>query len=77
LPTTSPAPNWSGDRRRPQSRLHHQGQQLTRVPKRLPKDHPRGEWLRYKTLTAHRDFGCQPGCPPKRAKTEVAKSCAT
>jgi len=50
------------------------GQQLTRVPNGYPKDHPRGEWLRYKTLTAHRDFGCPAWLSTKRAKTEVAKS---
>ena len=50
------------------------GQQLTRVPAGYPKDHPRAEWLRYKSLTAHRDFGCPAWLSTRRAKTEVAKA---
>jgi uncharacterized protein (TIGR02453 family) len=50
------------------------GQQLTRVPAGYAKDHPRAEWLRYKSLTAHRDFGCPAWLSTRRAKTEVAKA---
>jgi uncharacterized protein (TIGR02453 family) len=50
------------------------GRQLTRVPSGYPKDHPRAEWLRYKTLTAHRDLGCPPWLSTRRAKTEIAGS---
>jgi uncharacterized protein (TIGR02453 family) len=50
------------------------GQQLTRVPAGHPKDHPRAEFLRYKSLTAHRELGCPPWLSTKRAKAEIAKS---
>ena len=50
------------------------GHQLTRVPAGYPKDHPRAEWLRYKSLTAHRDFGCPGWLATRRTKTEVAKA---
>jgi uncharacterized protein (TIGR02453 family) len=49
------------------------GHQLTRVPAGYPKDHPRAELLRYKSLTAHREFGCPAWLSTKRARTEVAK----
>jgi hypothetical protein len=50
------------------------GQQLTRVPAGYDKEHPRADWLRYKSLTAHRDFGCPAWLSTRRAKTEVAKA---
>src|SRR5262249_1635029 len=50
------------------------GQQLTRVPAGYAKDHPRADWLRYKSLTAHRDFGCPAWLSTRRVKTEVAKA---
>jgi len=50
------------------------GHQLTRVPSGYPKDHPRAEWLRYKTLTGHRDLGCPAWLSTKRAKSEVVKA---
>ena len=53
------------------------GHQLSRVPAGYPKDHPRAEWLRYKSLTAHRDFGCPDWLPTKRTMTEVAKAWRT
>jgi uncharacterized protein (TIGR02453 family) len=33
------------------------GDQITRVPSGYPKDHERADLLRYKSLTAHREFG--------------------
>ena len=50
------------------------GQQLSRVPAGYAKDHPRADWLRYKSLTAHREFGCPAWLSTRRAKTEVAKA---
>ncbi len=50
------------------------GDQLTRVPHGYPKDHPRADLLRYKSLTARRDFGCPPWLATRRAKTEVSKA---
>jgi uncharacterized protein (TIGR02453 family) len=51
-----------------------EGQQLVRVPTGFAKDHPRGELLRYKTLTGHRDFGCPAWLSTRRAKTEITKA---
>lgn len=50
------------------------GQQITRVPSGYPKDHPRAELLRYKSLTASREFGCPPWLSTKRALTEITKA---
>lgn len=50
------------------------GHQLTRVPSGYPKDHLRAELLRYKSLAAHREFGCPAWLPTKRARTEIAKA---
>lgn len=50
------------------------GRQLTRVPSGYDRDHPRAELLRYKTLTAHRAFGCPPWLSTRRAQTEIAKA---
>jgi uncharacterized protein (TIGR02453 family) len=50
------------------------GDQLTRVPTGYPKDHPRADLLRYKSLTAHREFGSPGWLTTKRAKTELAKA---
>ena len=50
------------------------GHQLTRVPSGYPKEHPRAELLRYKSLTAHREFGSPAWLATKRAQTEVAKT---
>jgi uncharacterized protein (TIGR02453 family) len=50
------------------------GNQLTRVPAGYPKDHPRADLLRYKSLTAHRELGAPSWlCTPK-AKTEITKA---
>jgi uncharacterized protein (TIGR02453 family) len=49
------------------------GHQLTRVPTGYAKDHPRSELLRYKSLAAHKEFGCPAWLSTKRARTEIAK----
>ncbi|PZS18141.1 MAG: TIGR02453 family protein [Pseudonocardiales bacterium] len=49
------------------------GHRLTRVPSGYPKEHPRAELLRYKSVTAHRDFGSPAWLATKRAHREVAK----
>jgi uncharacterized protein (TIGR02453 family) len=50
------------------------GNQLSRVPSGYPKDHPRADLLRYKSLTAHRELGAPAWlCTPK-AKTEITKA---
>jgi uncharacterized protein (TIGR02453 family) len=51
-----------------------EGHQLVRVPAGFAKDHPRGDLLRYKTLTGHRDFGCPAWLSTRRAKTEIAEA---
>lgn len=50
------------------------GHQLTRVPSGYAKDHPRAGLLRYKSLTAARDFGCPGWLNTGRAKTEIVKA---
>jgi uncharacterized protein (TIGR02453 family) len=50
------------------------GDQLTRVPTGYPKDHPRADWLRYKTLTVSREFGSPGWLSTKRAQTEITKA---
>jgi uncharacterized protein (TIGR02453 family) len=50
------------------------GHQLTRVPSGYEKDHPRAELLRYKTLTAHREFGSPAWVSTARAKTEIVRA---
>jgi uncharacterized protein (TIGR02453 family) len=47
------------------------GHQLVRVPSGFPKDHPRADLLRYKTITAHRELGAPKWLTTKRAKAEV------
>jgi uncharacterized protein (TIGR02453 family) len=49
------------------------GEQLTRVPSGYPKDHPRAELLRYKTLTARKEVGCPDWLSTPKAKAEIAK----
>jgi uncharacterized protein (TIGR02453 family) len=49
------------------------GQQLTRVPPGYPKDHPRSELLRYKTLTVSRELGGPAWLATAKAKTEITK----
>ncbi len=50
------------------------GNKLTRVPSGYPKDHPRAELLRYRTLTAHREFGAPAWLATRRAQREVVKA---
>jgi uncharacterized protein (TIGR02453 family) len=50
------------------------GAQLTRVPSAYDKEHPRAEWLRYKSMTASREFGCPAWLSTKRAQPEVVKA---
>ena len=56
------------------ARFSVSGQQLTRVPAGYPKDHVRADLLRYKSLTAHREFGAPAWLGTRRAKSEVAKA---
>ena len=49
------------------------GDQLTRVPAGYPKDHPRADLLRYKTLTATRDVGAPDWLSTPRARAEIVK----
>jgi uncharacterized protein (TIGR02453 family) len=53
------------------------GQQLRRVPPGYAREHPRADLLRYKSLTAHRDFGCPAWLCTPRAQTQVAKAWRT
>ncbi|MGI8760578.1 MAG: DUF2461 domain-containing protein [Jatrophihabitantaceae bacterium] len=50
------------------------GQQISRVPSGYDRDHPRGELLRYKSLTASREFGSPPWLATKRSRTEITKA---
>jgi uncharacterized protein (TIGR02453 family) len=47
------------------------GHRLTRVPTGYPKDHPRADLLRHRSLTASREFGAPAWLPSKRAKTQI------
>ena len=56
-PTTSPGRSSSGPWRHCGARASSiRGEQLTRVPSGYPKDHPRAELLRYKSLAAMREL---------------------
>jgi uncharacterized protein (TIGR02453 family) len=50
------------------------GERVTRVPSGYPKDHPRSDLLRFKSMTAHRQFGAPAWLSTRRAKTEVVKA---
>lgn len=50
------------------------GHQLTRVPSGYPKEHPRADLLRYKSLSARREFGSPAWLTTKRAQSEVVKA---
>jgi uncharacterized protein (TIGR02453 family) len=50
------------------------GHQLTRVPSGYPKDHPRAELLKYKSLTASATIGCPDWLATSRAKAEIVKA---
>jgi uncharacterized protein (TIGR02453 family) len=49
------------------------GHELTRVPSGYPKDHPRAELLRRKSLTASSDLGCPAWLSTPGAKAEIVK----
>ncbi len=61
----------TGVRRR---KLNVHGEQLTRVPSGYPKDHPRADLLRYKTLTASRELGAPAWLSTPAARTEIVKA---
>jgi uncharacterized protein (TIGR02453 family) len=50
------------------------GHQLTRVPSGYDREHPRADLLRYKSLTARRDFGCPAWLATRRTQTEITKA---
>jgi uncharacterized protein (TIGR02453 family) len=50
------------------------GHQLTRVPSGYAKDHPRADLLRYKSLTAHREYGCPDWLATGQAQREIVKA---
>jgi uncharacterized protein (TIGR02453 family) len=60
----------AGVRRR---KLAVHGEQLTRVPTGYPKEHPRAELLRYKSLTASRELGAPDWLPTPAARAEIVK----
>ncbi|CAM3982131.1 DUF2461 domain-containing protein [Smaragdicoccus niigatensis] len=47
------------------------GEQLTRVPAGYPKDHPRADRLRFKTLTARKTFGAPAWLATPKAKKHI------
>jgi uncharacterized protein (TIGR02453 family) len=49
------------------------GEQLTRVPSGYPKDHPRAELLRYKSMTAARELGAPDWLTTPVARAEIVK----
>jgi uncharacterized protein (TIGR02453 family) len=55
------------------ARLEIGGEQLSRVPPGYPKEHPRAELLRRKTLTVHREIGAPAWLSNRRAQSEIAK----
>ena len=56
------------------AKLRIHGERLTRVPSGYPKDHPRVELLRHKSLYATREFGCPDWIQTPRARTELVKA---
>jgi uncharacterized protein (TIGR02453 family) len=50
------------------------GEQLTRVPSGYPKDHPRADLLRHKTLTAAADLGGPGWLATPKAKAEIVRA---
>lgn len=56
------------------AKLEIRGEQLSRIPSGYPKDHPRQELLRHKSIWATREFGCPDWLQTPRAKTEVVKA---
>jgi uncharacterized protein (TIGR02453 family) len=56
------------------AKLRIHGEVLSRIPPGYPKDHPRAELLRHKSLYATREFGCPDWLQTPRAKTELVKA---
>ena len=56
------------------AKLVIRGEQLSRIPSGYPKDHPRQELLRHKSVWATREFGCPDWLQTPRAKSEVIKA---
>jgi uncharacterized protein (TIGR02453 family) len=56
------------------TKLSIDGHRLTRVPHGFDKDHPRADLLRYKSLTAGREFGSPQWLQTKRAQSEIVKA---
>ena len=54
--------------------LEVSGETITRVPAGFDRDHPRAELLRYKTLTAGREFGAPRWLSTTRVRTEIVKA---
>ncbi|HEY3736895.1 MAG TPA: DUF2461 domain-containing protein [Jatrophihabitans sp.] len=50
------------------------GDQVTRVPSGFDKERPRADLLRYKTLTAGREFGAPAWLSTRRAQIEIVKA---
>lgn len=50
------------------------GEQLSRVPAGFPKEHERGDLLRYKTLTASAQLGAPDWLSTPKAKAEIVKA---
>lgn len=50
------------------------GERLTRVPHGFDKNHARAELLRYKSMTAGREFGSPRWLETKRAQSEIVKA---
>jgi uncharacterized protein (TIGR02453 family) len=50
------------------------GNSLSRVPNGYPKDHPRADLLKHKSLTGHRELGAPAWLPTKKALAEVTKA---
>ena len=59
------------------ARLDVGAEQLSRVPAGYPKDHPRADLLRFKTLTVGREIGCPAWLATPRARNEIAKAWRT
>ena len=50
------------------------GERLTRVPSGFDREHPRGDLLKHKTLTASKDVGAPDWLGTPAARTEIAKA---
>lgn len=50
------------------------GHRLTRVPSGYPREHPRGDLLRHRSLVAQRSYGAPDWLTSPRARTEIAKA---